>query len=397
MLTLIKNHSCFLFGPRGVGKSTLVQHIFHESFSVNFSLLKTEIRERFLRNPDELAYIVKALPDHITHIVIDEIQKVPQLLDVVHDLIESTGKYFIMTGSSARKLKASGVNLLAGRALIYHLHPFSVFEIEDRFSFEEALQLGFLPKIFEYSNNEIKIRYLQSYAHTYLKEEIWEEHIVKDLEPFRRFLEVAAQMNGKIINYSNISRDVGVNDKTVKSYYAILEDTLVGFFLDGYEHSFRKRLLKKPKFYFFDTGITRALARMLSVPLVPRTSAYGEAFEHFIILECLKLRDEFYSEYRFSYLQTKDDIEVDLVVERPGKPILFIEIKSTTHVTSESLSSFIHLVRDFETCEAVCFSDDPVEKMIDNVRVLPWKTGLKRYFTTQSTEPFDGQSGHKEE
>lgn len=206
---------------------------------------------------------------------------------------------------------------------------------------------------------------------------------IKDLEPFRRFLEVAAQMNGKIINYSNISRDVGVNDKTVKSYYVILEDTLVGFFLEGYQHSFRKRLLAKPKFYFFDPGITRALARMLSVPIMPRTAAYGEAFEHFIILECLKLRDEFYSEYRFSYLQTKDDIEIDLVVERPGQPILLIEIKSTTHVTEETIASFIRLTQDFGACEAVCFCDDPQEKMIGNVRVLPWKVGLKRYFTPE--------------
>lgn len=384
MIRLFKNNSCFLFGPRGVGKSTLVRYTFLEDFSINFSLLKTEIRERFLRNPDELFQIVKALPIHITHIVIDEIQKVPKLLDVVHDLIESTDKYFIMTGSSARKLKAGGANLLAGRALVHNLHPFSVFEIEDRFDLEEALQWGLLPKIFEYPDDDIKMRYLQSYAHTYIKEEIWEEQIIKDLEPFRRFLEVAAQMNGKIINYSNISRDVGINDKTVKSYYAILEDTLIGFFLEGYKHSFRKRLLTKPKFYFFDLGITRALARMLSVPLVPRTSAYGEAFEHLIILECLKLRDEFYSEYRFSYLQTKDDAEIDLVVERPGQPILLIEIKSTTHITRETISSFIHLVQDFGTCEAVCFCDDPLEKVIDNVRVLPWKVGLKRYFTPKN-------------
>lgn len=381
MLKLFKNSSCFLFGPRGVGKSTLVQYTFDESFSVNFSLLKVAIRERFLRNPDELFDIVKALPDQITHVVIDEIQKAPKLLDVVHDLIESTNKCFILTGSSARKLKASGANLLAGRALVHHLHPFSVFEIEDKFDLEEALQWGLLPKIFEYGDADIKIRYLQAYAHTYLKEEIWEEQIIKDLEPFRRFLEVAAQMNGKIINYSNIARDVGVDDKTIKSYYAILEDTLVGFFLEGYQHSFRKRLLTKPKFYFFDPGITRALARMLSVPIMPKTAAYGEAFEHFVILECLKLRDEFYSEYRFSYLQTKDDVEVDLVVERPGQPILFIEIKSSTYVAYESITSFIRLAQDFGACEAVCFCDDPVEKMIENVRIMPWKMGLKRYFT----------------
>jgi uncharacterized protein len=384
ILKLIRNHSCFLFGPRGVGKSTLIRYLFHEGHTVVFNLLKTEIRERFSRNPDELSEVVKALPKHITHVVIDEVQKVPKLLDVVHDLIESTDKHFIMTGSSARKLKAGGANLLAGRAFVNHLHPFSVFEIEEKFSLEDALQWGMMPKIFEYPDNEIKARYLQTYAHTYLKEEIWEEHFVKDLEPFRRFLEVAAQMNGKIINYSNIARDVGVDDKTVKSYYTILEDTLIGFYLEGYQHSFRKRLITKPKFYFFDTGVTRALSRMLSVPLIPSTAAYGEAFEHFIILEIIKLRDAYHSEYRFSYLKTKDDLEVDLVVERPGKPILFVEIKSSTHVTRELISSFVQLTRDFGTSESICLSDDPLEKMIEHVRVIPWKTGLKRYFSPEA-------------
>ena len=136
------NHSYLLFGPRGVGKSTLVKTLFSEDFSILFNLLKQETQERFLRNPDELSEIVRALPKHITHVVIDEIQKVPKLLDVVHDLIESGDKYFIMTGSSARKLKVGGANLLAGRAFISTLYPFSVFEVESTFSLEESLKWG---------------------------------------------------------------------------------------------------------------------------------------------------------------------------------------------------------------------------------------------------------------
>jgi predicted AAA+ superfamily ATPase len=380
LLKITQNHSCFLFGPRGVGKSTLLRHLFHEHNSVTFNLLKVEIQKRFFKNPDELSEIVRALPDHIKHIIIDEIQKVPMLLDVIHDLIETTDKHFYMTGSSARKLKGGGANLLAGRAFVNALHPFSYFEVEDRFNLMEALQWGLLPKIYEYPDDELKTRYLQTYAHTYLKEEIWEEHFVKGLEPFRRFLEVAAQMNGKIINYSNISKDVSIDDKTVKTYYAILEDTLIGFYLEGFEHSFRKRLSTKPKFYFFDTGITRALSRMLSVPLVPSTAGYGDAFEHFIILECIKLRDAYHSEYKFSYLKTKDDVEVDLVVERPGKLPLFIEIKSATQISHESISSFIHLSKDFGECEAVCICDESYERMIEHVRVIPWQSALRRYF-----------------
>lgn len=380
LLKLIQNHSSFLFGPRGVGKSTLLRHMFHEHNSVTFNLLKIDVQKRFKQNPDELSEIVKALPEYIQHIIIDEIQKAPILLDVIHDLIESTNKHFIMTGSSARKLKGGGANLLAGRAFMNSLHPFSYFEVEDRFDLLEALQWGLLPKIFEYPDDELKERYLQTYAHTYLKEEVWEEHFVKDLEPFHRFLEVAAQMNGKIINYSNIAVDVDVDDKTVKSYYAILEDTLLGFFLEGFDHSFRKRLSTKPKFYFFDMGITRALSRMLSVPLMSRTAAYGDAFEHFILLECIKLRDAKHLEYKFSYLQTKDGVEVDLIVERPGQLPLFIEIKSATQITHESISSFIRLSKDFGACEAICICDELFEKLIDHVRVIPWKAALKRYF-----------------
>lgn len=354
--------------------------MFNEENSITFNLLKVEIQNRFKQNPDELSKIVKALPRHIEHIIIDEIQKVPLLLDVIHDLIESTNKHFLMTGSSARKLKGGSANLLAGRAFVNSLNPFSYFEVEDRFHLTEALQWGLMPKIFEYPDDELKARYLQTYAHMYLKEEIWEEHFIKELEPFRRFLEVASQMNGKIINYSNIAKDVGIDDKTVKSYYAILEDTLIGFFLEGFDHSFRKRLSTKPKFYFFDMGITRALSRLLSIPLVVGTSGYGEAFEHFIILECMKLKDAQHLEYKFSYLKTKDDVEVDLIVDRPGSVPLFIEIKSSTNVSYEMISSFIHLSKDFGDCEAICICDEPYEKMIEHVRVIPWKIALKRYF-----------------
>src|SRR5262249_44098039 len=147
--------------------------------------------------------------------------------------------------------------------------------------------------------------------------------------PFRRFLEVAAQLNGKVISFSKIARDVGASDKTIRNYYSILEDTLLGFFLESYSGSFRKRLGKQPKFYLFDTGITRALAFLTDVKLVKKTQAYGNAFEHFIIAECIRLAEYHRHHYRFSYIRTQEDVEIDLVVERPGKPLLCIEIKSS--------------------------------------------------------------------
>ncbi len=323
------NHSFFLFGPRGTGKSTLLKTRFDKNKCLWLDLLDSSVEDQFFLHPNHLYAIVKALPEEITYIVIDEIQKIPRLLDEVHRLIEETDKIFILTGSSARKLKHGGANLLAGRAFVYHLHALSCFELKEQFDLEKALQWGTLPKICSLTEDTEKDDFLRSYADTYLKEEIWNEQVIRKLHPFRRFLEVAAQCNGKIVNYANIAKDVGVDDKTIKEYFIILEDTMIGFFLASYHNSFRKRLVEKPKFYFFDPGVVRSLSRRLSVPLTPKTAAYGDAFEHFILLEFIRLGSYFQPDYRFSFIRTAGDVEVDLVIERPGKKLLCIEIKSS--------------------------------------------------------------------
>jgi len=371
----------FLFGPRNCGKSTLIRSTFDEKSRVYIDLLEAEIESRFARNPDSLYDIVQGLPESITHVIIDEIQKVPKLLDVVHRLMGATTKIFIMSGSSARKLKHGGANLLAGRALVYNLYPFSCFELdEDTFDLNHTLQWGTLPEVFQYDNFDKKQKFLQAYANTYLKEEIWGEHFIRKLDPFRNFLEVAAQCNGKIVNYNNIARDVGVDDKTVRNYYSILEDTLIGFFLEPFHNSVRKRLSMSPKFYLFDPGIVRALARNTSIQLEPKTNAYDNAFEHYIILECIRLSDYYHSEYKFSYLRTKDDVEIDLIVDRPGKPLLCIEIKSTEEVNKEDISSFINITKGIPNSISYCLCRDRFPKMIEHVNVLPWQQGLHQLF-----------------
>lgn len=383
LLKLPADQSLFLFGARGTGKSTLVEEYFDHERCLYLNLLNPEQENRYSLNPNDLYAEIKILPEYKTHIIIDEVQKIPVLLDIVHDVIEKTNKIFILTGSSARKLKRGGANLLAGRAFVYHLFPFSFLELKDKFNLDSALRWGTLPKCVFYEKEDDKKRFLQAYTFTYLKEEIWAEHHIKNLDPFRRFLEVSAQCNGKIINYSNIARDVGVSDKTVNEYYSILEDTLIGFILEPFHHSFRKRLSLKSKFYYLDTGVVRALNKQLSIPLTPGTSAYGEAFEHLVITECKRLADYYNLEYRFSFLKTKDDAEIDLVVERPGLPILFIEIKSAKHITEVDISSFIKLTEDFskiEHCEAVCFSNDPHPKQFERVTVYPWQEGIIKYF-----------------
>src|SRR3989338_6858277 len=283
-LTLPHDHSVLLFGARGVGKSSLLEDEFKLSQNLYIDLLDPEVEARFHEKPNDLIALVDGMPDSATHVIIDEIQKAPKLLDVVHLLIEKkkTKKIFILTGSSARKLKLAGVNLLAGRAFVYHMYPLTYLELGAHFKLTDALSWGLLPKAVSLMTSQAKRKFLQSYALTYLKVEVWAEQLVKKLDPFRRFLQVAAQANGKSLNYANISRDVGVDDKTVVTYFEILEDTLLGFTLESYRHSFRKRLRHAPKFYFIDVGIARALSKTLTVPPVASTNYNGDLFEQFI-------------------------------------------------------------------------------------------------------------------
>lgn len=380
LLEVTKKRSFFLFGARNTGKSTFLKNIFVNKTSLWFDLLDPEEEDRFSRKPNTLYEVLKAAPPSVTHIVIDEVQKIPKLLDVVHRLMGETNLLFIMTGSSARKLKRGGANLLAGRAFVYHFFPLTAIELGSKFDLDFVLNWGSLPELYDFDDNQERKQFLNAYANTYLKEEIWDEHFIRNLDPFRKFLEVAAQSNGKIVNYSNIARDVGVEDKTVASFFSLLEDTLLGFFLEPFHNSFRKRLSDKPKFYFFDLGIVRALSRHLSIPLVEKTSAYGDAFEHFVILEIIRLAGYFEPEYRFSYMRTPSDVEVDLIVERPGKPILFIEIKSADEIERTDLSSFIRLSKDFGDCEAIVLSRDPYKKKIEHVHTYFWMDGIKLLF-----------------
>ena len=382
IIKITKNNSFFLFGARGTGKSTFLKETFQNEDTLYVDLLKKENEQRYLERPDTLYDELIILVNKIKFVIIDEVQKVPGLLDLVHKLIEETNLIFILTGSSARKLKYGGANLLAGRAFNYHMFPLSIFEIpNDKQNLIELLRFGSLPMIIcKHKTVEDKINYLKAYSDNYIKEEVWLEQYIRKLEPFRKFLNVASQCNGKIINYSNIARNVKVDNKTIKEYFTILEDTLIGFMLEAYNSSFRKRLSTKPKFYFFDTGVTRSLSKQLTANLHESTSAFGEIFEHMIILEAIKLAKIYYVEYNFSYLKTKDNAEIDLVIERPGEKTLLIEIKSSENVSKEQLNKFAILANDVPNSEAVCFSRDLRKKITNNITVYPWKEGLKEFF-----------------
>lgn len=370
----------FLFGARNTGKSTLLESIYSQQDSTLFDLLDKDLEARLTEQPNEFFDMVNALPADKKFVIIDEVQKVPALLDVVQRLMKNKNRIFILSGSSARKLKRECANLLAGRAAVYHLYPLSFLETDDQFNLEQALQFGTLPEIYACKNNDEKKDFLNAYTHTYLKEEIIAEQVVRDLVPFRRFLEVAAQCNGKILNYSNIARDVKVDDKTVKNYFSILEDTLIGHVLEPYNGSLRKRVHQAPKFYFFDTGVARALSRLLSVPLVSQENAYGNAFEHFIINECIRLNSYYKRDFKFSYIRTASGQEIDLVIERPGREVLLVEIKSTARVEDRMLKTLARLQGEFTKAEAICLSNDPYAKKAGNILVQPWQQGLKEIF-----------------
>lgn len=332
-------------------------------------------------NPARFEQMIQQKENLTKTVIIDEIQKLPRLLDTVHEQIERNRRKFVLTGSSARRLKQHGVNLLAGRALVYDLFPLSTLEIGDSFDLSKALEFGGLPDAYLEQPEEAK-EYLNAYVYTYLEKEIQQEQWVRKIEPFRRFLNVAAQMNGKIINRSEIAREVHVDNTTIASYYEILEDTLMGITLPAFDHSVRKAQSRSPKFYFIDPGLKRAIEKTLRVPLVSSTSAYGEAFEHWIFLELYKQANYRRLDWTFSFLRTKDDVEIDLVIKRPGERLLLIEIKSKEKIFEKDAKALETLGKDVDPkSERLLLSRDPLEQKFGGTRALHWRSAMKELFT----------------
>lgn len=380
-----KNNSFFIFGARGTGKTTFIKNQFLKDVNpkavLGIDLLLPDIEDIYARNPSRLKSEVLAHRETqpLEWVFLDEVQKVPRLLDVVHHLIEEEDVKFILTGSSARKLKRGSANLLAGRAFVYSLYPFTSFELGDQFDLNHTLHWGALPKMLDLKGDTDKEAFLRAYALTYLKEEIQVEQLVRRLDPFRSFLEVAAQCNGNILNFSSIARDIGsVDHKTIQSYFQILEDTHLGFLLPGYSRSVRKAQSIHPKFYFFDPGVKRALEKTLDVVLKPKTYAFGAAFEHFVVLEIFKLNDILMKNYTLSYFNSRGT-EVDLILSKAKEEIL-IEIKSNSIVDEMKVTRFAEIAKEFSPAKAYWLSLDPTPQKIANVSCLHWQEGLKRIF-----------------
>ena len=353
---------------------------FSEKAFLWIDLLKQDEYFALSQRPDSLLERLTAAESN-SLVVIDEVQRVPELLNLVHLLIEERGIKFILSGSSSRKLKRGDANLLAGRALYYELFPLTSVELGQDFNLRSALEWGTLPSLACLKEKQEKIEYLESYVEVYLREEVVAEQLVRKLPPFRRFLDIAAQMNTKIINYSKIGRETGVSSDTIKQYFSILEETHLGFLLPAYHRSIRKQQTQAPKFYFFDCGLPRAILRTNEAPLNESTSLFGDTFEQFVVLELVRLNSYFRKRARFSYLRTKDNAEIDLIVDLPGQEVVLVEIKSSNNISPIDLTT----VRDFHLelgSRAYCLSRDPVEKVINGVKVVPWSKGIQEILET---------------
>jgi uncharacterized protein len=362
-----KKSSAFIFGPRMTGKTTLLREIKADRY---FDLLDPELELSYRRQPKMFWEQISAIREEGI-IVVDEVQKVPELLNYIQMGIDRRKQTFFLSGSSARKLKRGGANLLGGRALDLKLYPLTHTEIGDRFSLQNALHFGTLPKVADFvieGMRDLALGHLRSYVTTYIKEEIQAEALTRNVGSFQRFLAIAAQSNAQIIEFANISRECSVPASTVKEYYQILEDTLLGRFLWPYDRNERKKA--RPKFYFFDCGVVRAIQNRLVDP--PNPQERGFLYETWFVNELLRLNEYHGKSHDFSFWRDTNN-EIDILISKGGKIVLAIECKSgKVDSTTESQ----HAARKkFPQARLIVasLSDTIARKTKENMEILPWK------------------------
>lgn len=354
----IEDGSIFLFGARQTGKSTLLDQQFQSA--TTFDLLDGDLKRRFRERPALLFDLLQDKPEG-SIVVIDEIPEVPELLNEVHRLIQKKNLRFVLCGSSARKLKRKGYNTLGGRAMPCYFYPFVSSEVPD-FDLDRALMYGMLPPHYLAKSPQ---RMLAAYIDVYLKEEIKEEALSRNVEVFQRFMNVAALSSSEIVNYTSIASDCGVSAKTVKEYFNILEDTLIGYTIPSYTKTVKRKVVQAPKFYFFDVGVYNYLMNRTS--LAPGSPEYGHAFEHFVVQEIRAYLGYRHDDKALSYWHTYNHKEIDLVI---GEAEIGIEIKSVEEIQNRHLLNFKDYKEEFPESRCILVSKDKLTRRQGDIELI---------------------------
>ena len=362
-IDLPSNRSAFLWGPRKTGKSFWISK-HYQGFPL-IDLLKTDVFADYISRPSLLR---EQFQTYKGLIIIDEIQMVPDLLNEIHWLIENAGISFLMTGSSARKLRRGHANLLGGRAWRFSMMPLTYFETQG-FNLEKIVISGLIPPHFL---SDYPIQDIRSYVADYLKEEIASEAIIQNIPAFSEFLRIAALTTGELLNYTNVGRETGVKAKTIRNYFQILEDTLLGFRLQAWKKKKNRRLIETEKFYLFDVGLTNYLSRRKPSMGTPE---FGKSFEHFIFMELKAFQAYSNPELEIHYWRTASGYEVDFILDDMN---VAIEVKSSSKIHSGHTKGLKALLEEHTVNKAIIVSTIKQEMTVSKgIHVLPWKQFLE--------------------
>mgnify|MGYP001589176830 CR=1 FL=1 len=361
-----KDKSFFLFGPRGTGKTTWVKAAFPKAIFID--LLESEVYNDLLANPQRLEkFIPKDFKDRI---IIDEVQRVPELLNEIHRLIEKDHYRFVLTGSSARKLRTKGVNLLGGRALIYPFHQLTALELGKDFNLKHSLSFGQLPSVYKEADPKA---YLESYVKAYLREEVQQEGLTRNLGAFSRFLEAASFSQGAIVNTSSVARECGIERKVVENYFSILEDLLIGYKVPVFTKKAKRRMAAHQKFYFFDAGIYRTLRP--SGPLDSPEEIEGMALETLLFQELKAVSDCLKLGYDLYYWHTANRVEVDFILYgRRG--LKAFEVKRTSRISESMLRGLRIFQKDYPSAKSYFIYGGKRRYYEGNITILPVEEAL---------------------
>lgn len=364
--SLLKKKSCFLLGPRSTGKSFWIKHTLKKD-TLYINLLDNDYYLRLSQTPSLIREIIKASKKKL--IIIDEIQKIPELLNEVHLLIEDENDKFLLTGSSARKLKRNHANMLGGRASMINFYPLSFSEIQ-QFNLDKFLTIGGLPRIYLSDDPYLE---LNSYVTTYLEQEIKIEANIRNLSPFNRFLKVAALTSSELINYANIASDSGVPASTVREYYSVLEDSLIGSTLEPWIESKKRKAIQTAKFYFFDPGICNYISGIKHVER--NTNIWGKNFELFILMELKAYISYKQKRKNICFWRSVNKQEVDFIIDDK----IAIEVKSTNKTTQKHFSGLKALDDEKIIEKFYLISEDPINRLVDKrYHAMHWKDFLNK-------------------